>query len=148
MDDLDFLQDDAGDSDAIRRTLERSRAAIAHWSAQALIRRHPGVDDAASARGKRMWQQELDRHLRKLQESWDDAPALILYADWVQRRRMAQGGNLESLVLAIDLLCEGLARHMEPELARPLVGALVEAFALPQPKRTAAYIGLAEEMGR
>ena len=95
-----------------------------------------------------MWQQELDRHLRKLQESWDDGPAMALYADWVRRRRVARGGHNESLVLAMNLLCEGLARHLEPGLAGPLVGALTAAFVLPVPERIAAYVGLSDGDGQ
>lgn len=142
VDDMDFLlADDAGQV-AIQQTLEQSRAAIAHWAAKVLIVRHPDIDDAASARGRRLWQQELDRHLRKLQETWDDASALGLYADWVRRRRLAQGGRSESLALAMTVLCEGLARHLEPDLARPLVAATVGAFVIPLRPGVATYVGL------
>ena len=142
LDDMDFLLEEDADRQAIQQTLEQHRGAIADWAARTLIRRHPEVDDAGSARGKRMWQQELDRHLRKLQETWDDGPALALYADWVRRRRIGQGGHAHSLSLAMSLLCEGLARHLEPALAKPLVDATASAFAVPLPGAVAIYVGL------
>jgi len=146
--DLDFLNDGGPDASAgpaaLNAALERWRPEILSWSAAAGAARSPETPRARGPKGRLLWQQEMNLHVRHLHQAMvaDGTESLGVYATWARRRHEAGQMQAQSMERTLAILCEGLARHLEAAHAQTLVQALTGAFDIEAPPHVAEYLGL------